>query len=73
MNEIEFSEEIPDLTKADIFSLGMSVYELMIDQELPKNGEEWHSIRNGNLQKLEFLNNFSNSLKNLVKKMISPK
>jgi wee1-like protein kinase len=35
------------LTKADIFSLGASIYELMINEDLPKNGEDWHRIRKG--------------------------
>jgi hypothetical protein len=30
---------IPDLTKADIFSLGISIYELMINEKLPPNGK----------------------------------
>jgi serine/threonine protein kinase len=29
---------IPDLTKADIFALGMSIYEIMEARELDKNG-----------------------------------
>lgn len=44
------SARVPDLTKADIFSLGASMLELMTGQSLPKNGPEWHDIRNGNVQ-----------------------
>lgn len=46
------STELPDLTKADIFSLGMSLYELMIGEELPQCGDEWINIRKGMLPKL---------------------
>jgi len=64
--------QIPDLTKADIFSLGMSIYELMTGEvEVPKNGPEWHQLRNGDLHKLEHLNNYSNSLKTMVKAMMN--
>jgi serine/threonine protein kinase len=49
--------ELPDLTKADIFSLGMTLYELVTMQELPNTGELWHQLRQGyiltNLQKYE--------------------
>jgi len=38
---------VPDLTKADIFSLGIMIYELMRNKPLPLNGEEWQDIRNG--------------------------
>ena len=32
---------VPDLKKADIFSLGITAYELMTLQDLPKYGNEW--------------------------------
>ncbi|KAL5266744.1 hypothetical protein ACHWQZ_G003950 [Mnemiopsis leidyi] len=35
--------------KADIFSLGISMLEIMSDVELPNNGPVWHSLRNGDL------------------------
>ena len=76
---------IPDLTKADIFSFGVSIYELMtgiiraeviadiikIGDEIPKNGPEWHELRNGYLPKLDELNNYSNSLKGIVRNMMN--
>lgn len=37
------------LTKADIFSLGCSVYELALGRELPSRGEDWHAIREGEI------------------------
>jgi wee1-like protein kinase len=36
-----------DLTKADIFSLGLSLYEGMSLIELPNNGLFWHQLRGG--------------------------
>lgn len=34
---------------ADIFSLGITMLELAYNLELPKNGQLWHVLRNGNL------------------------
>jgi serine/threonine protein kinase len=32
-------------TKADVFSLGLTVLAAICDIELPKNGELWHKVR----------------------------
>jgi len=61
--------QIPDLTKADIFSFGATIYELMIGSDLPKNGVEWNDLRAGNLYKLNQLN-YSNSLKSMLRSMM---
>ena len=45
---------------------------LIVGQEMPKNGPEWHTIRNGALPKLDSLQNYSNSLKGIIKLMMSP-
>jgi wee1-like protein kinase len=37
------------LDKADIFSLGATVYELIVRRTLPSNGAEWHALRDGQL------------------------
>ena len=42
--------------KTDIFSLGLSIYELLSDNELPLNGEIWQKIRRGNFPS-ELFNN----------------
>lgn len=63
--------EIPDLTKADIFSLGVTIYELMTGSELTRNGQDWRDIRRGNLNKLDHTP-YSNSLKSIVQSMTSP-
>lgn len=34
---------------ADIFSLGMTILELATDLDLPKQGETWQLLRQGNL------------------------
>lgn len=34
---------------ADIFSLGITIFELSSKLELPKNGFLWHALRNGNI------------------------
>lgn len=39
--------ELPDLTKADIFSLGMTLYELVTGETLPNTGQRWHELREG--------------------------
>ncbi len=51
------TQPIPDLTKADIFALGVTVYELIerkcllfnigADKELDQNGEQWQDLRDG--------------------------
>ena len=40
-------DSIPDLTKSDIFSLGATVYEILIGTPLPSHGERWHALRQG--------------------------
>lgn len=42
-----YSERVPDLTRADLFSLGMTMFELMSLENLPYNGSQWHTLRNG--------------------------
>jgi serine/threonine protein kinase len=52
------------LTKADIFSLGCSVYELALGRALPSRGEEWNAIREGEIQlSSDFTRGFENLLK----------
>lgn len=57
-------EDLAHLTKADIFSLGLTVYECGGGGPLPKNGPEWHEIRNGNLKDLP---QYSRDLNELLK------
>lgn len=45
---LEWSIRDKDLTKSDLFSLGITGYELCVGgvNRLPQNGAEWHSLRN---------------------------
>ncbi|KAF8770275.1 Wee1-like protein kinase like protein [Argiope bruennichi] len=57
------------LPKADIFALGLTIYEVCDGGPLPKNGDEWHSIREGHLPYLPY---YSKELNKLLKQMIHP-
>lgn len=41
----ELLENIPITPAADIFSLGLTVYELLTDEVLPQNGPRWRQLR----------------------------
>ena len=55
------------IKKADVFSLGMTLFEAGGGGALPKNGQEWHEIRNNKLSKLE---RYSSDLNNLISDMV---
>ncbi|XP_025986955.1 wee1-like protein kinase 2 isoform X2 [Solenopsis invicta] len=61
-------ENFTHLPKADIFALGLTVYEAGGGGSLPKNGPAWHDIRHG---KLADLPHCTRDLINLLKLMIS--
>ena len=42
---LEWNIRDKDLTKCDLFSLGITGYELLTRTVLPQNGPEWHSLR----------------------------
>lgn len=56
---------------ADIFSLGIAIFELASYLELPGNGPLWHQLRQGQLPE-KYLNGFSDELCGLIKIMMSP-
>lgn len=62
-------EDFTQLQKADIFALGLTIYQAARGQPLPLNGEEWHAIRNGEIDPLPA---YSMELYLLLKQMIHP-
>eukprot|EP00742_Colponemidia_sp_Colp-10_P012747 GILJ01014348.1.p1 GENE.GILJ01014348.1~~GILJ01014348.1.p1 ORF type:complete len:517 (+),score=90.51 GILJ01014348.1:191-1741(+) len=64
-------EDFRALPKADIFSLGAMVYEIMIGRPLPPNGDEWRDLRE-NRHHIESLPNYSTEFKQLIASMLHP-
>ncbi|XP_003743934.1 wee1-like protein kinase [Galendromus occidentalis] len=62
-------DDYSNLHKADIFSLGLILYELGHGITLPKNGEEWQMLRKGHIKSIP---RFSEDFNNLVKSMCDP-
>lgn len=63
------NENYNNLKKADIFSFGMTLFELVDGRPLPKNGDEWHKLRNG---KIPYISKYSRSFNNAIKYMLHP-
>lgn len=62
-------EDFSNLTKADIFAFGLTLYEAGGGGPLPKNGPEWHAIRDGQLPDLSHC---SREFNQLLKRMVDP-
>lgn len=60
-------EDFSQLPKADVFALGLTIYEAVRGEPLPLNGDEWHAIRNGELAPLP---GYSLELQLLLKQMV---
>lgn len=67
-NEV-LQEVFTDLSKADIFAFGLTLFEAAGGGPLPMNGELWHHYRNGGLPHLE---NLSEEFNKLIKIMVDP-
>ncbi|CAL8303329.1 unnamed protein product [Lota lota] len=55
---------------ADVFSLGVSILELVCNMEVPKGGEGWQQLRKGCLP-TEFTNVLSDELQTVLKMMLA--
>lgn len=60
-NEV-LQEDFSQLFKADMFALGMTLYEAGGGGPLPKNGDEWHKLRMGDVPALRRLTKDFNNL-----------
>ncbi len=62
------------MTRADIYSLGMSIFQGAILEDLPNNGEEWLDIRdNGvNLKQIPQIQHYSAEFKEILGYMLHP-
>ena len=67
--EVLSGDNRSDLTKSDIFSLGITMYEICLGRSLPVNGEEWQDIRAGRLSPLP---NTDHDMTNIIKRMLDP-
>ncbi|KAJ8414202.1 hypothetical protein AAFF_G00050720 [Aldrovandia affinis] len=56
---------------ADVFSLGVSILELACNMEVPKGGDGWQQLRQGNLPS-ELINALSSELQSVLRMMLSP-
>lgn len=56
---------------ADIFSLGITLLELACDLDLPRGGDTWHQLRNGQLPE-RFTQGISADLRKLILLMMDP-
>nr|CAD7411731.1 unnamed protein product [Timema poppensis] len=59
-------EDFSQVTKADIFSLALTLYEAATLKPLPENGPVWHSIRDSHLDEIEHCDQHFNDLLKLI-------
>lgn len=63
-------ERYGHLPKADIFALGITIHEVASGKELPKNGEHWHKLRDGEAPHMP---KYSAELNHLIEICLHPK
>jgi wee1-like protein kinase len=63
-------DDAPDNFKCDIFSLGISIYELASGRPLPKEGEAWRELREGHVPPLPY--GYSNQFRRMLARMMHP-
>lgn len=63
------NENYSCLQKADVFSFGMTLYEAAGGGPLPKNGDEWQNLRNGNIPLLQ---KYSSTFNQIIRSMLHP-
>lgn len=62
-------DDYSQLQKADVFSTALTAYEAATKKDLPKNGPEWHRLRDGEFS-LPQTPVFSTGLEKMLKKMV---
>jgi wee1-like protein kinase len=63
-------DDAPDNFKCDIFSLGISIYELASGRPLPKEGDAWRELREGHVPALPY--GYSNQFRRMLARMMHP-
>eukprot|EP00559_Dactyliosolen_fragilissimus_P001291 CAMPEP_0184866062 /NCGR_PEP_ID=MMETSP0580-20130426/20586_1 /TAXON_ID=1118495 /ORGANISM="Dactyliosolen fragilissimus" /LENGTH=702 /DNA_ID=CAMNT_0027365525 /DNA_START=89 /DNA_END=2197 /DNA_ORIENTATION=- len=58
-----------DISKCDVFSLGITMYEICTGRNLPSDGQEWQDLRAGNLSPMQ---NTHPELQKIIHKMMDP-
>merc|ERR1719422_2327561 len=69
---LEMEVDRSKLTKADIFSLGLTIYEAASLRVLPKNSLDDPNYENIKRGKLPYLNYYSEDFNNLISSMVHP-
>jgi serine/threonine protein kinase len=63
---------VPDLRKADVFSLGILAYELVERRRVLTSGQEWHDLREGRVR-FSHPDSVSSEIQKMITHMLSPR
>merc|ERR1712233_261588 len=69
---LEMEVDRSKLTKADIFSLGLTIYEAASLKKLPRNSLDDPNYENIKRGKLQYLSCYSEDFNNLISSMVTP-